>query len=127
MIDHLNLFVNDIKLESDTEKRAPIVESVTAPAQTPLMGAAPAPAVTPEQQQQAVLEKPIEELELSTRTLNALYNNDVKKIKDVVKMSEQELADLQGLGGKALAEITKALKKFNLSLSGGMGGPAATA
>jgi len=127
LIDHLNLFVNDIKLESDTEKRAPIVESITAPSQAPLMGAAPAPAVTPEQQQQAVLEKPIEELELSTRTLNALYNNDVKKIKDVVKMSEQELADLQGLGGKALAEITKALKKFNLSLSGGMGGPAVAA
>ncbi len=124
LIDHLTLFVKDIKLESDTEKRLPMVESMTAPAQSPMMGAS-APAVTPEQQQEAVLEKPIEELELSTRTLNALYNNDVKKIKDVVKMSEQELADLQGLGGKALAEITKALKKFNLSLSGGMGGPAA--
>ena len=66
----------------------------------------------------------IEELSLSTRTLNALYNNDVKKVKDIVKMSEQELADLQGLGGKALAEISKALKKIGLSLSGGLGAPA---
>ncbi|MFO0705142.1 MAG: DNA-directed RNA polymerase subunit alpha [Candidatus Andersenbacteria bacterium] len=120
LIDHLNLFVKDIKLASDTEKRVPVLETVAATPAASLMGA-PTPATTPEALQAAVLDKPIEELELSTRTLNALYNNDVKKIKDVVKMSEQELADLQGLGGKALAEITKALKKFNLSLSGGMG------
>ncbi|MFO0702594.1 MAG: DNA-directed RNA polymerase subunit alpha C-terminal domain-containing protein [Candidatus Andersenbacteria bacterium] len=64
----------------------------------------------------------MEDLDLATRTINALHNNDVKKIKDIVKMTEQELADLQGLGGKALAEISKALKKFDLTLSGGMGG-----
>jgi DNA-directed RNA polymerase subunit alpha len=121
LIDHLTLFVKDIKLESDTEKRAPVSDSITAAPAGPALLGAPVPATTPEAMQEAVLDKPIEELELSTRTLNALYNNDVKKIKDVVKMSEQELADLQGLGGKALAEITKALKKFNLSLSGGMG------
>lgn len=122
LIDHYSLFVNDITLESDTEKRSALPEPETSVVSMgqPLMGApgAAAPA-TPE----SALEKPIEELDLSTRTLNALYNNDVKKIKDVVKMTEQELADLQGLGGKAMAEIAKALKKFDLSLAGGMGGP----
>ena len=83
----------------------------------------PMPAVAPEAATQTTpLEMAIEELGLSTRTLNALYNNDVKKVKDIVKMTEQELADLQGLGGKALAEITKALKKIGMSLAGGLGG-----
>ncbi|MFH0830823.1 MAG: DNA-directed RNA polymerase subunit alpha C-terminal domain-containing protein, partial [Parcubacteria group bacterium] len=126
LTDHLNLFVKDIKLESDTEKRSPILETVTAPViagALPLMGTA-AGESAPAAGQVSTLELPIEELDLSTRTLNALYNNDVKKVKDVVKMTEQELADLQGLGGKALAEITKALKKFNLNLAGGMGAPA---
>ncbi|MFC1632970.1 DNA-directed RNA polymerase subunit alpha [Patescibacteria group bacterium] len=55
---------------------------------------------------------PIEELELSTRTVNALYNNDIKTVNDVIKLTEDEVADLQGLGGKAVDEIRKALGKL---------------
>ncbi|MDP2587357.1 MAG: DNA-directed RNA polymerase subunit alpha C-terminal domain-containing protein, partial [bacterium] len=126
LTDHLSLFVKDIKLESDTVIRAPAVASVSAAPLASAVGAEPLmgmPASGSEPTQELIIEKPIEELDLSTRTLNALYNNDVKKIKDLIKMTEQELADLQGLGGKALAEITRALKKFNLGLAGGMGAP----
>lgn len=124
LVDHMTLFTKDLKIESDTEKRtvieaAPVAAAVTAAPVEPVEGAAAAPA-EPAKGSDA-LELAIEELSLATRTLNALHNNDVKKIKDIVKMSEQELADLQGLGGKALAEITKALKQFDLSLSGGLG------
>ncbi len=122
--DHLNLFLKDIKIESDTEKRLPQAEQ-TKPTK---IGAVVTEGTdsanegeTPKSGAESNLEMAIEELTLSTRTLNALYNNDVKKVKDIVKMSEQELADLQGLGGKALAEISKALKKIGLSLSGGLG------
>lgn len=122
LIDHFNLFAKDLKIESDTEKRTPMLD-VAAPRKIgEILGqATPAPAPEPAVQT-TPLEMAIEELGLSTRTLNALYNNDVKKIKDIVKMTEQELADLQGLGGKALAEITKALKKVGMSLAGGLGG-----
>ena len=127
MVDHLQLFTKDLKIESDTEKRAvsePVALSpaLVAAQAAQVMTAVPIPAAPTPVKGSEALERPIEELELATRTLNALHNNDVKKIKDIVKMSEQELADLQGLGGKALAEITKALKKFDLSLSGGLGG-----
>jgi DNA-directed RNA polymerase subunit alpha len=125
--EHLNLFIKDIKIESDTEKRLPMVEA--APRKIgEMVGALPTTAAAPAEEAKATstLDMAIEELGLSTRTLNALYNNDVKKIKDIVKMTEQELADLQGLGGKALAEITKALKKISLGLAGGMGAAAPT-
>jgi DNA-directed RNA polymerase subunit alpha len=128
LTDHLSLFVKDIKLESDTEKRTPLMDAATpAPRKIgEIMGAAMA--VQPSADQEAPagsdMDMPIEELGLSTRTINALHNNDVKKVKDITKMTEQELAELQGLGGKALAEITKALKKLDLTLAGGMGGPA---
>jgi len=121
LVDHLTLFTTDLKIESDTEKRTILEAAPVAPAAAaPVVAEGEATPAEPVKSADA-LELAIEELGLATRTLNALHNNDVKKIKDIVKMSEQELADLQGLGGKALAEITKALKQFDLSLSGGLG------
>ena len=125
LIDHLSLFTKDLKVETDTEKRLPVVESITA---APVVGAEEG--VTAADQltskdvtgEGGMLEMPVDKLDLSTRTLNALFDNDIKQIKDIVKMTEQELADLQGLGGKALAEISAALKKINMSLAGGLGG-----
>ncbi len=125
--DHLDLFIKDIEIVSDTEKRkaeAEVVQPVKIGADIAALNKERAEgAVQGAGSQSSNMERAIEELSLSTRTLNALYNNDVKKVKDIIKMSEQELADLQGLGGKALAEISKALKKIGLSLSGGLGGP----
>lgn len=128
LIDHLGLFTKDLKEVSDTEKRTalpePAVATLTAPAAGTPTGepaALTTPATPPSEADK--LEMPVESLDLSTRTLNALSDNDVKKVKDLVKMTEQELADLQGLGGKALAEISKALKNIGLTLAGGLGAP----
>lgn len=124
--DHVNLFIKDMQVVSDTEKRSSILETAAETGSNALMGTSATGVgdgqIGTADPATSNLEMSVEELDLSTRTLNALYNNDVKKVKDIVKMTEQELADLQGLGGKALAEITKALKKVNVSFSGGMGG-----
>lgn len=52
---------------------------------------------------------PIEEMNLSARTTNALINNDIKTINDLVTLSETDLRELKGFGSKALDEVKDAL------------------
>jgi DNA-directed RNA polymerase subunit alpha len=47
----------------------------------------------------------IEEVNFSPRTTNALLNNDIKTMKDLLRLSDQELKDLKGFGAKALDEV----------------------
>lgn len=54
--------------------------------------------------------KSIEDLELSTRTMNALKEADVKKVGDLKKLSEEEMLEIKGVGKKAVEEITEAIK-----------------
>jgi DNA-directed RNA polymerase subunit alpha len=58
----------------------------------------------------------VEDLKLSSRTLNALLNNGVKTVGGIVKKSEKSLSELEGMGDKALAEIKKKIKKLGLEL-----------
>jgi DNA-directed RNA polymerase alpha subunit len=48
---------------------------------------------------------PIEELNLSARTTNALINNEIRTIRDLVTLTEQDLRELKGFGSKALDEV----------------------
>ena len=52
---------------------------------------------------------PIEEMNLSARTTNALINNDIRTINDLVTLSETDLRELKGFGSKALDEVKEAL------------------
>lgn len=56
----------------------------------------------------------IEELDLSARTANALLNNDIKTVRDLVTLSEGDLKDLKGFGSKALDEVKEKLTEMNL-------------
>lgn len=47
----------------------------------------------------------IEEVNLSPRTTNALLNNELKTIEDVLKLSANELKNLKGFGAKAFDEV----------------------
>ncbi len=53
----------------------------------------------------------VEEINLSTRTLNALLKNDIKTISDIYKHYE-ELSTLPGLGARAVTEIKEAIDKL---------------
>lgn len=48
---------------------------------------------------------PIEDLNLTARTANALLNNGIKTIGDLVTLGETELRELKGFGSKALDEV----------------------
>lgn len=56
----------------------------------------------------------IEDLNLSARTTNALVNNDIHTIKDLISLSEAELRDLKGFGSKALDEVKEKMAELEL-------------
>jgi len=58
----------------------------------------------------------VEELKISTRTLNALVKNNVKTVADLSRKSEKSLLELEGMGEKGIKEIKKALKKLGVQL-----------
>ena len=60
------------------------------------------------------LNTPIEELNLSARTANALINNDIRTVHDLVTLSEQDLRELKGFGSKALDEVKDKLAELEL-------------
>ncbi len=53
---------------------------------------------------------------LSTRTLNVLEANEIKTIGDIVKMTEAEVTDLEGMGAKGVKEIKKSIGDFGINL-----------
>jgi len=56
---------------------------------------------------------PIEELGLSARTANALVNNEIHTVRDLVSLSESDLKELKGFGSKALDEVKEKLTELN--------------
>lgn len=60
------------------------------------------------------LNTPIEDLNLSARTTNALINNDIHTIKDLFSLSDAELRDLKGFGSKALDEVKEKMAELEL-------------
>ena len=74
---------------------------------------APAPGTTEEPEDTGLM-LPIEELGLSARTANALINNEIKTIRDLVMLSDSDLKELKGFGSKALDEVKEKLTELNI-------------
>ncbi len=62
----------------------------------------------------AELMTPIEDLNLSARTTNALINNDIHTLKDLFSLSDSELRELKGFGSKALDEAKEKMAELEL-------------
>jgi DNA-directed RNA polymerase subunit alpha len=56
----------------------------------------------------------IEDLNLTARTANALVNNEIHTVHDLVTLSEQDLRELKGFGSKALDEVKDKLAELEL-------------
>ena len=61
-----------------------------------------------------ILKLGVEEVNFSTRTMNTLINNGIKIIEDIVKLSDEELRSLKGLGTKAYDEILAKLNELGV-------------
>lgn len=97
--------------EAFEEANAILVNQYTALANGTTVESAPAPGVESESDDSG-LALPIEELGLSARTANALVNNDIKTVRDLVALSEVDLKDLKGFGSKALEEVKEKLTEL---------------
>lgn len=93
------------------EAAAILVNQYTALAGSTTVDTAPAPGVETESDDSG-LALPIEELGLSARTANALINNDIKTVRDLVTLSDIDLKDLKGFGSKALDEVKEKLTEL---------------
>lgn len=93
------------------EAAAILVNQYTALAGSTTVESAPAPGVETTSDDSG-LALPIEELGLSARTTNALINNEIKTVHDLVSLSEVDLKDLKGFGSKALDEVKAKLTEL---------------
>lgn len=117
-----NLDKLDISVETDgsispreafEEAAAILVNQYTALAGSTTVEAAPALGQTPEDEI-SELNTSIEELGLTARTANALINNEIRTVHDLVTLSEQDLRELKGFGSKALDEVKDKLAELEL-------------
>jgi DNA-directed RNA polymerase subunit alpha len=63
----------------------------------------------------ALLEKPIDELELSVRSANCLKNANINTLRDLVRRSEKDMMETKNFGKKSLEELQELLSKLGLS------------
>lgn len=99
--------------EAFEEAAAILVNQYTALAGSTTVEAAPA--LGQESADEASeLNTPIEELNLTARTANALVNNNIRTVHDLVTLSEQDLRELKGFGSKALDEVKDKLAELEL-------------
>jgi len=99
--------------EAFEEAAAILVNQYTALAGSTTVEAAPALGQSNDDDA-SELNTPIEELNLTARTANALVNNDIRTVHDLVTLSEQDLRELKGFGSKALDEVKDKLAELEL-------------
>ena len=99
--------------EAFEEAAAILVNQFTALAGGKKVESTPAPGSSEEDDDSGLM-LPIEELDLSARTANALLNNDIRTIRDLVTLSETDMKDLKGFGQKALDEVKEKLTELNI-------------
>ncbi len=99
--------------EAFEEAAAILVNQYTALAGSTTVEAAPALGQETEEEP-SELHTPIEDLNLTARTANALVNNDIRTVHDLVTLSDQDLRELKGFGSKALEEVKDKLAELEL-------------
>ena len=99
--------------EAFEEASAILVNQYTALAGSTSVEAAPALGQSSDDEV-SELNTSIEELNLTARTANALINNDIRTVHDLVTLTEQDLRELKGFGSKALDEVKDKLAELEL-------------
>lgn len=99
--------------EAFEEAAAILINQYKALAGDTTVESAPAPGVEKKDDDAGLL-LPIEELGLTARTANALVNNEIKTVRDLVMLSESDLKELKGFGSKAMDEVREKLAELNI-------------
>jgi len=99
--------------EAFEEAAAILVNQYTALAGSTIVESAPALGQEKESEKNE-LNTPVEELNLTARTANALVNNDIRTVHDLVTLTDQDLRELKGFGSKALDEVKDKLAELEI-------------
>ncbi|MCL1839489.1 DNA-directed RNA polymerase subunit alpha [Candidatus Saccharibacteria bacterium] len=99
--------------EAFEEAAAILVNQYKALAGTTTVESAPAPTSTTTEDESGLM-MPVEEMGLSARTANALLNNEIRTVRDLVMLSETDLKELKGFGSKALDEVREKLTELKV-------------
>ena len=71
-----------------------------------------------EKQEADMAQISIDEVNFSPRTTNALMNNDIKTIKEIMELKASDLKELKGFGQKAYEEVLEKLEELGVSSAG---------
>src|SRR6185437_10928860 len=63
----------------------------------------------------ALLRTPIDDLELSVRSVNSLKNSNIRTLGDLVRQTETQILQVKNFGKKSLQEIADLLERENLN------------
>jgi len=63
-----------------------------------------------------ILDKKVEELELTVRSYHCLMRAEIKTVRDLINKTEAEIMKVRNLGNKSLVEIKNKLQELGLSL-----------
>lgn len=74
------------------------------------------PTVGEEESEDEIKKTKIEDLNLSSRTTNALMMAGIKSVAGIVRKKEEDLMEVEGMGAKAVEEIKEAIEKLGLTL-----------
>lgn len=69
-----------------------------------------------EDDEKEIMKTRIEDLNLSTRTLNSLINGKIRTVGGIARKTEADLLELEGMGEKGIQEIKRALSNFGILL-----------
>ncbi len=65
-------------------------------------------------EEESILDREIETLDLSIRSLNCLKNADIKTLRDLVSRTEASMTEIRNFGEKSLAEVREKLEALGL-------------
>lgn len=99
-----------LRLGQRPEEIDPSALAVTAPPST-------TPKVVVPPGSEAILSKPVSELELSVRARRCLQRHNITTLGDLIQHSEQELLSTRNFGVTSLSEIKARIADFGLSLA----------
>jgi DNA-directed RNA polymerase subunit alpha len=62
-----------------------------------------------------LLKTPIDDLELSVRSVNSLKNSNIRSLGDLVRQTEMQILQVKNFGKKSLSEIAELLEREGLN------------
>ncbi|MDR2336947.1 MAG: DNA-directed RNA polymerase subunit alpha [Candidatus Nomurabacteria bacterium] len=99
--------------EAFEEAAAILINQYQALAGSTVVEAAPTPGIEEDDIANGLMTQ-IEDLGFSARTTNALINNQIHTVRDLVTLSDQDFKELKGFGAKALEEVKTKLKELSI-------------